>query len=220
MKENCSCCEEVVLDWRQPANIVKYFTALFKNPVEMMSRFALSGDMASSIALIIMNIIAVFISGIMLAISFRLRYGMYMSWLHISGIGIIAVMVLLSVVFDFGLAGILFLSTGTIFKEETTFSKMLALTASKVAMDSVFIFLGGVLSVISTFFFILLIVAGNILSFAVLILSYGEITDISYPKKLYSIAGSVSVIMIIMVISWRIIYGIIIGLLSMGYNGL
>ena len=220
MKENCSCCEEVVLDWRQPANIMRYFNALFKNPVEMVSRFALSGDMTSSLVLIIMNIIAVFISGIMLVISFKLRYGMYMSWLHISGIGIIAVMVLLSTVFDFGLAGILLLSTGTIFKEETTFSKMFALTAGKVAVDSVFILLGGILSVISTFFFILPVVAGNILSFAVLIVSYGEITNISYPKKLYSIAGSISIIMIIMTISWRIIYGIIVNLLLMGYSGL
>lgn len=216
MKENCNCCEEAGLNWKQPSNLMKYFISLFKNPIETVSKFALSGDMASSLALIVINVI----SGVILAISFRLRYGLYLSWFHIPVVGIVSIMVLLAAVFDFGLAGILFLSTGTIFKGETTFSKMLALSAGKVAIDSVFILLGGAFSIISTFFFILPVVAGNILSFAVLIVSYGEITDISYPKKLYSVAGSVSVAMLIMTVSWRVIYGIIAGLMSMGYRGL
>ena len=115
--------------------------------------------------------------------------------------GIIIITLLLALVFDFGFSGLLFVSTGIIFKEKTMFSKMLALTGVKVVTDSLFLLTGSLFMFLGNFFFFIFVIAGNIISLTTLIHVYNEESSLPANKKIYSISSALVIIYtIIMVI--------------------
>ncbi len=66
----------------------------------------------------------------------------------------------------------MFVSTGIIFKEKTSFYKMLYITRGKVITDLLFLLAGSAFMLLGSFFFFMFAIAGNIISFTIIIITY------------------------------------------------
>lgn len=189
-----------VLYWKQPAQFFKWLSHLLKNPVNAIRQVMEDNDIIKPLILVIINIASVFLASIICVVIMNIRYSLYFSLVHIPYVGIIIFSVLLALVFDFGFPGLLFVSTSIIFKEKTTFSKMLSITGGKVIIDSLFIITGSVLMLFSSSFFFISIVTGNIISFTILATLYNEESSLAADKKIYSLSVPAAVISIITII--------------------
>ena len=188
-------------DWKQPSNVLQWFVQLIKNPASAARPVAAEGNIKPALILIAINLISVLITSIIFVLVINIRYRLYFSWINIFLPGIIIITLLLALVFDFGFSGLLFVSTGIIFKEKTMFSKMLALTGVKVVTDSLFLLTGSLFMFLGNFFFFIFVIAGNIISLTTLIHVYNEESSLPANKKIYSISSALVIIYtIIMVI--------------------
>lgn len=192
-------------NWRQPSQLFNWIKYLIKNPVGASRQIAAAEVFALPLAIIAMNITAVFIASIICVVAANTRYSFYLSWLHIPLAGVVTLAVLMAAVFDFGFAGLLFVSTNIIFGQKTAFSKMLSMVSCKVAIDSLFILVGSVFMFISSFLLYPFIIVGNIISFTVIITVYNEEIELSPIKKLYGFACPVAVISVIMLVLFKAI---------------
>lgn len=140
-------------NWKQPSQILQWLLKLIRNPVSAVRQVVDSGDISQPLVLFFINLISVFLASTICVIILNIRYSFYFSWIHISSAGIIILSVLLAAVFGFGFPGLLFVSTGIIFKEKTSFYKMFSLAGCKVIIDSIFILAGSVFMLFGNFFF-------------------------------------------------------------------
>lgn len=159
-------------DWKQPSNVLQWFVQLIKNPASAARQVAAEGNIKTSLILIAINLISVLITSIIFVLVINIRYRLYFSWINIFLPGIIIITLLLALVFDFGFSGLLFVSTGIIFKEKTSFYKMLYITRGKVITDLLFLLAGSAFMLLGSFFFFMFAVAGNIISFTIIIITY------------------------------------------------
>lgn len=209
MTENSNIYE--TFNWRQPSQLFNWILHLVRNPASTAREIAGSRGMAFPLILVAMNIASVFVASIICIVAIKVRYSSYLLWVHIPFAGIIILAVLMATVFDFGLAGLLFVSTDIIFRQNTTFAKMLSMVSAKVAIDSIFVLAGSVLMFISNFFFSLCIIAGNIISFTILVTVYNEEVEIPSLKKLYSFSLSVTVIFIVLLVLLKAVSSFAVG---------
>lgn len=198
-------------DWKHPSHFMHWLVQLIKNPASTARQLVTCGNIKMSLILIAMNLLSVLISGIICVLAMNIRYRLYFSWFNISLSGIIIISLLLALVFDFGFSGLLFVSTSIIFKERTTFSKMLALTGGKIATDSLFLFAGSLFMFLGNFFFFIFAFAGNTISIATLIFVYNEESRLPASKKIYSISGALAVIYAIMMVIARTLLPLLVG---------
>lgn len=158
--------------WKQPAQFFHWLVYFLKNPVNAARQLISDSDIIKPLVLVAINIASVFIASIICVVIMNIRYSLYFSWVHIPSTGIIIFAVLLALVFDFGFPGLLFVSTGIIFKEKTSFYKMLYITRGKVITDLLFLLAGSAFMLLGSFFFFMFAVAGNIISFTIIIITY------------------------------------------------
>ncbi|MCI9079598.1 MAG: hypothetical protein HFH68_11885 [Lachnospiraceae bacterium] len=200
----------IPLDWKQPSHFLHWLVQLIKNPAGAARQVA-GADIKTSLILIAINLIAVLVASVIFVIIINIKYRLYLSWVNISLSGIIILALLLALVFDFGFSGLLFVSTSIIFKEKTTFSKMLALVAGKVTTDSIFLLTGSVFMLLGSFFFFIITTVGNILSVTTLIYVYNENSSLPSDKKIYSISIALAAIYIIMMVIIKAVPSLFIG---------
>lgn len=197
--------------WKQPAQFFHWLVYFLKNPVNAARQLISDSDIIKPLVLVAINIASVFIASIICVVIMNIRYSLYFSWVHIPSTGIIIFAVLLALVFDFGFPGLLFVSTSIIFKERTTFSKMLSITGGKIIIDSLFILAGSVLMLFGSFFFFISVATGNIISFTILITLYNKESRLMADKKVYSLSVPVVVISIIIIIMLKAVLSFSIG---------
>lgn len=198
-------------NWKQPSQVLHWIKHLIRNPVGTVRQMAAAEDIIPPLALVFINLISVFLASIICVIIINIRYSLYFSWIHIPSAGIIILALLLAAVFDFGFPGLLFVSTSIIFKEKTSFYKILSITGSKVITDSLFILAGSVFMLLGSFFFFLFAIAGNIISFAIIITVYNEEIHLPQTKKIYSISLSLIIISIVITIILKTFISVIAG---------
>lgn len=201
----------VVFNWKQPSQMVQWMLQFIRNPVSAVRRVVSSGDISQPLAMVFINLISVFIASVICVIILNIRYSLYFSWLHIPSAGIIIFSLLLAAIFDFGFPGLLFVSTGIIFKEKTSFYKMLSITGGKVITDSLFLLAGSAFMLLGSFFFFLFAIAGNIISFAIIITIYNEEISLPQTRKIYSISIPLIIISIIIIIILKIFTSLLAG---------
>lgn len=187
-------------DWKQPAQFFHWLLYLLKNPVNAIRQVTADSGIIKPLILVAINIASVFFASIICVVIINIRYSIYFSLVHIHSIGIIILAVMLALVFDFGFPVLLFVSTSIIFKEKTTFSKMLSITGGKIIIDSLFILAGSVLMLLGNFFFFISVITGNIISFTILITLYNKESRLVADKKVYSLSVAMAVISIIIII--------------------
>lgn len=219
-KKNPVKCSEAVFNWQKPLQVIQWFFHLIRSPIDAIRLLVLSGETAGPVALIILNVISVFIASILCVIFMKLKYSLYFSWIHIPSAGIILLMTLFSAIFDFGFAGLLFVSTSIIFKGKAGFTKILSMVSGKVIIDSVFILAGSILMLIGNFFFFSSVMIGNILSITILITIYNEEIKLPSLKKIYSFSAAFAASFIIMIIMWRIAMSLLAALNPVDYMSL
>lgn len=198
-------------DWKKPSQVFHWLLYFIRNPASAVKQVLAAEDITQPLALVFINLISIFITSIICVIVLNIRYSLYFSWIHIPSAGIIILTLLLAAVFDFGFPGLLFVSTGIIFKEKTSFYKMLSMAGGKVIIDSVFILAGSVFMIFGSFFFFLFAIAGNILSFAVLITIYNEEINLPQIKKIYNISLSLTIIYITIIIICKVFTSVLAG---------
>lgn len=198
-------------NWKQPSQVLHWIKHLIRNPAGTVRQMAAAEDIIPPLALVFINLISVFLASIICVIIINIRYSLYFSWIHIPSAGIIILALLLAAVFDFGFPGLLFVSTSIIFKEKTSFYKILSITGSKVITDSLFILAGSVFMLLGSFFFFLFAIAGNIISFAIIITVYNEEIHLPQTKKIYSISLSLIIISIVITIILKTFISVIAG---------
>ncbi|MCX4327613.1 MAG: hypothetical protein OSJ45_10005 [Lachnospiraceae bacterium] len=201
----------ICFNLKKPSQVLHWLIYLIKDPAGAIRQAAAVENMAQPLTLAGINVLSVFLASIICVVVMNVRYSFYFSWVHIPSAGIIIFSVLLATVFDFGFPGLLFVSTSIIFKEKTTFAKMLSLSGGKVIIDSVFILAGSVFMMLSNFFFLLFAIAGNIISFTALVTAYNKETKLPAAKKIYSFSGSLAIISIIMAIILKVVSPLFIG---------
>lgn len=184
-------------NWKQPSQLFSLLLQFVKNPLEAARQIVYSEVIALPFVLVAINIITIFVASIICIIATKIKYGFYLSLIHIPLAVIVMMTVFVSAIFDFGLAGLLFISTNLIFKHKIGFLKILSMVGSKVVIDSIFMLVGSIFVFISSFFFYIFIITGNIISFAVLITVYNE-EELSPLKKLYSFSFSTVVVSIML----------------------
>ncbi len=197
--EHETCGSSIAFNWRQPLQLLRWFLYLIKNPSGAARQIAASEVIAQPLVIITVNIIAVFIASIVCAAVINARH-FYLSWVHIPLAGTAVISALMAAVFDFGLAGLLFVNTGIIFRQKTTFARMLSIVSGKVAIDSLFILAGTVFMLINTLFFFLFAITGNIISFTLIITLYNEETELPPPKKLYGFSLPLAIVFVILLV--------------------
>ena len=104
--------------------------------------------------------------------------------------------------YDFGFAGLLYLSTRCFFKEDTSYGKMLAIVGGKVLLDSVFIVAGVVIMILSSQLGMFVISFGMIFTTIISIMAYNKVSTLSDTKKVYGyfIAYAILVLIIMLVV--------------------
>lgn len=202
-------CSHVAFNWKHPSGFPKWLWQLIKNPTRAAQPVVQSDDITQPLVLTILNIISVFLAAVISMVIMGIRYSIYMSWLHISLAGIVIFATASAAAFDFGFPGLLFVSTGIIFREKTTFSKMLSLSGCKVIIDSIFILAGSLLMLPGNFFFFISVFIGNILSFAMLVTLYNEEIHLPPAKKIYCLSGSFAAITIVILILLKAVFPVL-----------
>lgn len=200
-----------VFDWKQPSQVLHWIKQLIRNPASTVGQMAAAEDITQPLVLVFINLISVFLASIICVIILNIRYSLYFSWIHIPSAGIVILALLLAAVFDFGFPGLLFVSTSIIFKEKTSFYKILSITSGKVITDSLFILTGSVFMLLGSFFFFMFSIAGNIISLAIIITVYNEAIHLPQTKKIYSISISLIIISIIIIIILKTFTSILAG---------
>lgn len=209
--ENSTSKNNASFNFKQPSQVLHWLMYLIRNPAGAIRQASSAENMVQPLIMAAINVISIFLASIIFVIIMNIKYSFYLSWVHIPAAGIVVFTVLLATVFDFGFPGLLFVSTSIIFKEKTTFAKMLSLTGGKVITDSVFILAGSVSMLLSNFFFFLFAVAGNIISFTMLVTVYNEETKLPTAKKIYSFSGSLAITSIIMIIIFKTVSSLLMG---------
>lgn len=208
---NSTTESNVSFNFKHPSQVLHWLMYLIRNPSGAIRQASAAENMVQPLIMAAINVISVFLASIICVIIMNIKYNFYLSWVHIPAAGIIVFAILLATIFDFGFPGLLFVSTNIIFKEKTTFAKMLSLTGGKVIIDSVFILAGSVSMLLSNFFFLLFAVAGNIISFTVLVTVYNEETRLPTAKKIYSISCPLAITSIIMLIILKAVSSLLMG---------
>lgn len=197
--------------WKQPLKLLHWYIHLIKNPASAVRQIVAADNIKIPLILIAINLISVLIASIICTITINIRYRLYFPWFHVPSATIIISAMLLALVFNFGFSGLLFVSTSIIFKEKAAFSKILALTGSKVVTDSLFLLAGSVFMLLGSLFFFLFTAAGNIISFTMLITAYNEETMLPADKKIYSFSCPLVLIFVIMIIILKAVSPLITG---------
>lgn len=202
----------VIQDWKQPLDFLRWLVQLIKNPASAARQVAAGDNIKAPLILVAMNLVSVLTAGIICVLIINIRYRLYFTWFNISLSGIIIFALLLAIVFNFGFSGLLFVSTNIIFKEKTTFSKMLALTGGKAVTDSLFLLAGSLFMFLGNFFFFIFVAAGNIISITTLIFIYNEESSLPANKKIYSISGALAVTYAVIMVIIKTVTPLLVGI--------
>lgn len=178
---------------------------MFKKPIGEIKDMANSDNLMTGLSAVITNMVVILLLSIIAMITVHIKLGEFSSFIKIPYVQIVFMAVVLSAIYDFGLAGSMFLTVKAFFKENTSFAKMLSIVGGKVLLDSVFIAAGCILAILNGSLGLFIIALGMIFSSIVLIIGFYEVSALGSEQKVFAYF----IALIIFVIALSIIYYVI-----------
>jgi hypothetical protein len=188
-------------------NVGKEIGNLFKDPIGTTEKIAEKNDMTLPLAMVITNIVFIFLISIIAMIVVRVKLGDWAEWVSIPYVKIVLVVTILSAIFDFALAGVTVLSAKVFFKDDMSFAKALSLSGTKVLIDTVVILAALILTVLSPAVGVAVLSLGMFFTTLMFITSYQQVCKLSMTKKFYSLF----VTLILQAAAMGIVYAVVAG---------
>jgi hypothetical protein len=168
-------------------NVGKEIVNLFKDPIGTTERIAEQNDKTMPLAMVITNIVFIFLISIIAMIVVRVKLGDWAEWVSIPYVKIVLVVTILSAIFDFALAGVTVLSAKVFFKDDMSFAKALSLAGTKVLIDTVVILAALILTILSPTVGVAVLSLGMFFTTLMFIMSYQQVCKLPAAKKFYSL---------------------------------
>lgn len=195
-------------------NVFTNIVDLFKDPIGTVKRIADENKLMPPMIMVIINIVVIYLVSVISMVTVRIKLGDYAEWISIPYVRIVLTTTILAAIYDFALAGALFLSTKVFFKEETTFPKMLSIVGSKVILDSIFIIIGAIFMILNRTLGMLIIAVGMMFTTIIFIMSFQKISVLTDAKKFYALFIGMVMQTIVMVIIYYMIANSIVSSLT------
>lgn len=181
----------------QGANVFKKMIDIFKSPISTVKQIADAQDKAAAFSMVITNVLVLSIVTLIACVSANSKLD---GWFEIPVAKMVLTVLLTSVGVDFALAACLWLTTKFFFKEEISFIKMLSVTGAKLLIDSVFIVVGSILTIVSAEMGMLIFGLGSLFTMVLFIQSYAEVSTLSKDKKFYAMTVALAIFAVIAVV--------------------
>lgn len=181
----------------QGANVFKKMIDIFKNPIGAVKQIAATEDKVSAFSMVITNVLTLSIITLIVCLAFNSEAG---GLIKLPVAKMVLTVLFTAAAADFALAACLWVATKFFFKEDVSYIKILSVTGAKLLIDSVFVILGSILTIVSAKIGIFIYAVGSIFTTVLFVQSYAEVSTLDKDKKFYAMTIAMTLFIILVVV--------------------